>query len=188
MNRYMNKLASSVIQDADVVVFMIDATQWREDDEAILEKLYLTDRPVILAINKIDKLDDKKLILPLIEDLKAKYRFAHIIPLSARKLENVEALEDTIADLMPAGPHHFPDDQITDKNEIFQTAEIIREKLIRTTQQEIPYSTTVLIDDFKREEKLIRIDAIIWVEREGQKAIVIGKNGDLLKKNRHRCA
>ncbi len=181
MNRYMNRLASSVIIDADVVVFMIDATRWTEEDEMVLQKVEAATSPVILVINKLDKLKDKKLALPLIEKLKEKFNFAHIIPISAKKLENVESLEKTIMQLMPEGPHLFPDEQITDKNERFQIAEIIREKLIRATEQELPYSTTVVIESMKEEDKLLHISAVIWVEREGQKPIVIGKNGHLLK-------
>jgi GTP-binding protein Era len=181
MNRYMNRLASSVISDADVVVFMIDATRWTAEDEMVLQKVETSTAPVILVINKLDKLKDKKLALPLIEKLKEKFAFAHIIPISAKKLENVASLQKTILQMMPEGPHLFPDEQITDKNERFQIAEIIREKLIRATEQELPYSTTVVVESMKEEGKLLDISAVIWVEREGQKPIVIGKNGHLLK-------
>lgn len=181
MNRYMNRLASSVIPDADVVVFMIDALRWREDDEAVLEKISAENVPAILVINKVDKLSDKAELLPLIQKFTEKYNFAHIIPISARRKENLDALEKTIIQMLPEGEHFFPDDQVTDKNEKFQIAEIIREKLIRATQQELPYSTTVVIESLKMEGKLVDISAVIWVEREGQKPIVIGKNGALLK-------
>ena len=182
MNRYMNRLANAVILDANVVVFMMDATRWDEEDERILAKLAEDNVPVILVINKIDKLDDKKYILPLIEKFNAKHTFLHIIPLSARRKENIESLEKILESLMPEGPHLFPDEQITDKNERFQIAEIIREKLIRETQQELPYTTTVVIESMKEVDKLLEINAEIWVEREGQKPIVIGKNGELLKR------
>lgn len=181
MNRYMNRLASSVILDADVVVFVIDARRWTDEDELVLKKIAEGNAPVILVINKIDQLKDKKLALPLIEKLKEKYSFAHIIPLSAKNFENIESLEKTLMSMMPEGPHLFPDEQITDKNERFQVAEIIREKLIRATEQELPYSTTVVVESMQEENNLLTISAVIWVEREGQKPIVIGKNGELLK-------
>jgi len=181
MNRYMNRLASAVILDADVIVFIIDATRWLADDELVLKKVSEADVPVILVINKIDKLNDKKEILPLIEKYKEKYHFAHIIPISAKRKENLDSLEETLVSMMPEGPHFFPDEQITDKNERFQVGEIIREKVIRATEQELPYSTTVVVESMKEEGKLLEISAIIWVEREGQKPIVIGKNGERLK-------
>lgn len=182
MNRYMNRLASSVITDADVIVFMVDVNRWTEEDELVLNKLNDTKAPVILAINKVDRIKDKATMLPFIDKIKSKYEFADIIPLSARNADNVNELEKLIATFLPEGPHLFPDDQLTDKNKKFQAAEIVREKLIRLTEQEIPYTTTVEIEDFKTSEKLIEISAVIWVEREGQKPIVIGKNGELLKK------
>jgi GTP-binding protein Era len=181
MNRYMNRLAESVIADADVVVFMIDAMRWNKEDELVLDKLKKDSAPVILVINKVDLVKDKNLLLPFIETLQTKFPFTNIVPLSARKESNVHRLEKMIMDLLPEGHHLFPDDQITDKSERFQAAEIIREKIILTTGQEVPYSTTVVIEEFKHEEKLLRISALIWVEREGQKPIVIGKNGERLK-------
>jgi GTP-binding protein Era len=181
MNRYMNRLATAVILDADVVVFMVDATRWLEEDELVLNKIIEANVPVILAINKLDKLKDKKLALPLIEKLKEKYDFAHIVPLSAKKGENLDSLEKTIIQMLPEGPHLFPDEQVTDKNERFQIGEIIREKVIRATEQELPYSTTVVIESMKEEGNLLEISAVIWVEREGQKPIVIGKKGEVLK-------
>lgn len=181
MNRYMNRLANAVILDADVIVFIIEATRWLSDDELVLKKVMEANVPVILVINKIDKLNDKKEILPLIEKLSTKMHFAHIIPISAKRKENLESLEKTIAAMMPDGPHLFPDEQITDKNERFQVGEIIREKVIRATEQELPYSTTVVVDAMKDDGRLVEINAIIWVEREGQKPIVIGKNGERLK-------
>jgi len=183
MSRYLNRLASSVMIDADVIVLMIDS-RWHTEDELVLEKLKQseTKAPVILVINKIDKMKDKKQLLPLMDELKRKYDFIQMIPIAALRAENVDALEQEIAKLLPEGPHLFPDDQITDKTERFRAAEVIREKLMKETEQEIPYSTAVEIESFDREEKIIKIGAIIWVERAGQKAIVIGAGGALLKK------
>lgn len=182
MNRYMNRVASSVLLDADVIVFMIDASSWRSEDELVLKKLRETDKPVILAVNKIDLVKDKAALLPTIDKLKDKYPFTHIIPISAMDAENTQTLEAEITKLLPEGPLLFPEDQITDKNIRFQIAEIIREKLIQATEEELPYTTAVEIEQFQQEEKLTEIGAVIWVERSGQKIIIIGKKGARLKK------
>lgn len=181
MNRYMNRLASSVIVDADVIVFMIEALHFTQDEELIIQKLAETKAPVILVINKIDKIKDKSKLLPFIDEIKTKYHFADIIPVSLKKRENVASLENIIIQFLPENPHFYPDDQTSDRNERFQIAELIREKLIMATEQEIPYSTTVMVESLESDEKLVKISAVIWVEREGQKPIVIGKDGALLK-------
>ncbi len=182
MNRYMNKLASSVIMDADVVLFMVEALRFNDDDEVILQKLKEIKAPVILVINKVDIIKDKSRLLPFINELKEQYPFKDIVPMSAKKKDNVNELETLVMKLLPEGPHFYPDEQLTDKNEQFQVTELIREKLIQETQEELPYSTTVVIDSFVDEETILKISAIIWVEREGQKPIVIGKDGEMLKK------
>ena len=182
MNRYMNRLASSVMIDADVIVFMIEALRWTDDDEMILTKLNQTKAPVILLINKVDKVKDKGRLLPFIDGIKAKFNFTQIVPMSAKKIDNVDALEKIIIEYLPENPHFFPAEQMTDKDQSFQVAELIREKLIMATEEELPYSTTVVIESIVDEETIVKIGAIIWVEREGQKPIVIGKNGERLKK------
>lgn len=182
MNRYMNRVASSVIFDADVIVFMIDAVSWRGEDELVLKKLKETDKPIILAINKIDLIKDKAELLLVIDKLKDKLNFAAIVPVSAMDEENTAVLEKEITMLLPEGPQLFPEDQLTDKSLRFQVAEIIREKLIKATEEELPYTTTVEIEQFQKGEKLTEIGAIIWVERQGQKIIIIGKKGARLKK------
>jgi GTP-binding protein Era len=183
MNRYLNRLAGSVMPDADVIVFMVEP-RWHAEDELVLEKLKQsgTQAPVILVINKIDRLKNKQELLPIIDEFKSKYDFAQIIPLSALRADNVSALEKEIMNLLPENPHFFPDDQVTDKSDRFRVAELIREKLIQATEQEIPYSTTVEIESFDEQPTIIKIGAIIWVERPGQKAIVIGTAGERLKK------
>jgi GTP-binding protein Era len=182
MNRYMNRIASSVILDADVIVFVVDATSWRGEDELVLKKLQETDKPIILVINKIDLLKDKAELLPVIDKLKDKLNFKYLIPVSAIDGVNTESLEKEITNLLPEGGLLFPEEQVTDKPIRFQIAEIIREKLIQETEEELPYSTTVEIEQFQEEEKLTEIGAVIWVERPGQKIIIIGKKGAKLKK------
>jgi len=182
MNRYLNRLASGVMADANVVIFLVEAKHWLTEDGDILRQIREAKVPVILVINKLDTLKDKKLVLPIISDLKNKYDFAHIIPISAKNKENLTSLEDVIMNFMPEGVHLFPDEQVTDRPDNFRIAEIIREKIIHTTGQELPYSTTVAIESMKEDEHKITIQAIIWVERDGQKPIVIGANGERLKK------
>jgi GTP-binding protein Era len=184
MNRYMNRLASAVIPDADVVVFVVEALQWTADDDLVLSKLKKSPvklPPVIVVINKIDMVKDKKELLPFLNKVKDKFEFTTLIPLSATQAENVQLLEQQIAACLPVGPHLFPEDQVTDKSLQFQVAEIVREKLIEATEQEVPYCTTVAIEDWKNLEKRVEISALIWVEREGQRLIVIGKKGERLK-------
>lgn len=182
MNRYLNRIASSVILDADVIIFMIDATSWRQEDELVLNKLKAATQPVILVVNKIDLLKNKTELLALIDKLKDKFAFKHIIPISAQEAENTHDLEKEIIKLLPEGAQLYPEEQMTDKSIRFQIAEIIREKLLHVTQEELPYTTTVEIEQFQQGEKLTEIGAVIWVERQGQKIIIIGKGGTKLKK------
>jgi GTP-binding protein Era len=181
MNRYMNRLASAVIPDAQVIVFVVEAMKWTDDDNLVLSKLKETKAPVLLVVNKIDTVGDKKELLPFLDEVKDKFPFTQIIPVSATRAENLVGLEDEIDKYLPESPHLFPDEQVTDKNVKFQVAEIVREKLIQATEQEVPYCTTVEVEDWKTEEKRIEISVLIWVEREGQKLIVIGKKGERLK-------
>lgn len=181
MNRYMNKVAASVINDVDVVIFVVDGLRWQDDDQAILEKLSSSQVPIILALNKLDKLADREQLLPHIEQLSEKMSFKEIMPLSASKGENVERLESKVTALLPASPAFFPEEQVTDKSERFVAAELVREKLMMRLGQEIPYSLTVEIEQFKLEKEVLHIHALIWVERDNQKMIVIGKKGEMLK-------
>jgi GTP-binding protein Era len=182
MNRYMNRMARSVIADADVILFIIEAMRWCHEDTLALEKIKFNTAPVILVINKVDMVKDKSLLLPFIEKVKEKFNFTDIIPLSAKKRDNVTALESIINGFLPLAPHLFSDTEITNKSPRFQIGELIREKLIDETEQEVPYSSTVEIENIVEKENLLEINAIIWVERDGQKPIVIGKNGARLKK------
>jgi GTPase len=182
LNRYMNNAALTAMHDVAVIVFMIDGLSWDTDDEWILKKLTKLPSPIILAINKVDRIIDKERLLPFIQQLAEKKIFAHIVPISALKGENIITLEELMISYLPENPHLFPSDQITDVSERFLAAEIIREKLMRSLGQEIPYELTVEIEKFKQEDKILHIAAIIWVERTGQKAIVIGKQGEILKK------
>jgi len=182
MNRYMNRAAASSIDDVDVILFVVDGLNWTEEDEAVLERLKTSAKaPVILVINKVDKLGDKEELLPYIEKLSAEFDYKNVVPISARKGVNVKQLEGEIKTLMPEGELIFPADQFTDRSSRFLAAELVREQLFRHLGQELPYSITVEIEQFDDEDKLYRIGAVIYVERDGQKSIVIGKKGALLK-------
>lgn len=182
MNRYMNRAAASSIDDVDVILFVVDGMNWTDEDEHVLERLRTSAKaPVILVINKVDKLADKEELLPQIEKLSAEFEFSNVVPISARKGVNVEQLEGEIKKLMPEGELIFPEDQFTDRSSRFLASELVREQLFRHLGQELPYSITVEIEQFDDEETMYRIGAVIYVEREGQKSIVIGKKGALLK-------
>jgi GTP-binding protein Era len=181
MNRYLNRTADSALQGVDVIVWVVDQWSWHPDNDAILGRIEAAGSPVILAINKVDQCRDKEVLLPFIELAAGKAPFAEIIPLSALKAINLDRLEQRIVELLPEGDPAYPADQITDRPERFFAAEIIREKLIRSLGQEVPHAATVEIEEYREEGGLTRIHAVIWVEREGQKAIVIGKNGETLK-------
>jgi GTPase len=182
MNRYMNRAAAASIDDVDVVLFVIEGLKWTDEDAKILKRIKSDARvPVILVLNKVDKLASKDELLPHISKLAAEYDFTNVVPISARKGVNVEELETEILKLIPEGELIFPEDQLTDRSSRFLAAELVREKLFRHLGQELPYSITVEIEQFKQEDKLYRINAVIYVERSGQKNIVIGKKGELLK-------
>jgi GTP-binding protein Era len=181
MNRYMNRTASSVLADVDVVVFLVDGLRWTPDDELVLNKLAHVDSPVILAVNKVDMLEKREALLPGLQALAEKYPFREIIPISARKGDNVAALESCIEALLPEAPPFFPEDQVTDRSVRFLAAELVREKLFRKLGKELPYGLTVQIEEYRNEPGITHIHALIWVERDSQKTIVIGKGGRVLK-------
>jgi GTP-binding protein Era len=181
MNRHMNRTASSVLVDVDVVVFMVDGFKWTRDDELVLGKLATLDCPVILAVNKIDLLANRDELLPRLQSLSDKRAFEQVVPISATKGDNIQALEDAIEALLPEAPAMFPEDQITDRPVRFLAAELVREKLFRKLGRELPYGLTVEIESFKTEGAVTHIHALIWVERKSQKNIVIGRQGRMLK-------
>lgn len=180
INRYMNRAATSMLKDVDLICVLIDARQLDQDDEMILQLLETTDN-VILVLNKMD-LVPKQALLPMMQRLGKLAPAAEIIPVSALKQQNLESLMQHIQQRLPEGIPHFADDQLTDKPMRFIVAEIIREKLFRMLTQELPYSITVNVEHYKTEKDMTRISASIWVERKSQKGIVIGKGGAMLKK------
>ncbi len=181
INKYMNRAATSVLNDVDVILFVVQAKNWTEEDQAIIEKFKTVNCPVVLVVNKMDKLVNKKQLLPLIKELSSHYDFAEIIPVSALNGINVEVLEQKVSLLLPENEHFYPDDQVTDRSTRFLASEIIREKLIRELGKELPYTSTVNIDKYVEEKNIVHIHATIYVESTGQKAIIIGKKGSKLK-------
>ena len=182
INRLMNRAAESALGDVELILLVVDATMWTEDDEMVFAKIENTRCDVILVINKIDKLSDKASLLPLIERLSQKVNFKAVVPVSALKNSNLDELKKLISSSLPEGVHCFPEDSITDRSSRFMASELIREKLMRQMGQELPYSVTVEIEEFKEEDAVLRISAVILVERQGQKKMVIGANGSRIKK------
>jgi GTP-binding protein Era len=181
LNRVLNVVASSAIFAVDAAVFLVDALQWTGEDEQVLDKLRQARVPVILVVNKIDKLQDRVHLLPLIQSLREHHAFAAIVPISALKGDNVEVLEDCVLERLSVSPPMFPEDQITDRSERFLASEIIREKFFRRLGHELPYGLTVETEQFREEGGLLRINGVIWVERASHKKIVIGRRGSMLK-------
>ncbi len=182
LNRYMMRSAVSAIADVDLILFVVEALRWNEDDQWALKKITRVECPVVLVINKVDKVADKQKLLPWMDLLNQKRTFAAIVPLSAKKPDEVAALETMLVQYLPKGPLLFPADQISDRSERFFAAEIIREKLTRCLGQELPYALTVEIEEYKLEKELLRISATIYVEKSSQKRIVVGTGGEVLKR------
>jgi GTP-binding protein Era len=182
LNRYLNKTADSTLLGVDVVVWLLDGLYWHEYDERIFKKLENAGLPVILVVNKVDKIQDKQAVLTFFAEAKQKYPFEQIVPVSALKNTNLDVLEQQIMALLPQAELIYPEDQITDRPERFFAAEIVREKLTRRLGDELPYALTVEIERYEEHPELNKIYANIWVERSSQKSIVIGKQGEMLKK------
>lgn len=181
INRYMNKAATSAMKDVDVVVFVIDRFIWTEEDEAVAEKLQHVKCPIILAVNKVDQIEDKETLLPHLQSLSEKLNVAEIVPMSALRNTNLDRLEQLVTERLPEGIHMYPEDQITDRSSRFMAAEIVREKITRQLGDELPYEMAVEIEEFKQEGNLLNISALILVERDGQKKILIGDKGSRIK-------
>lgn len=182
INRLMNRAAESALGDVELILLVVDATQWTDDDELVFSKIENVKIPVVLVINKIDKVQDKDSLLPLIEKLSSRLKFKDIIPVSAMKNVNLQELKQLIRQSLPEGVHCFPEDSITDRSSRFMAAELIREKVMRQMGEELPYSVTVEVEEFKEENNLLRISAVILVERSGQKKMVIGAGGNRIKR------
>jgi GTP-binding protein Era len=181
LNKKMNKSAISALKDVDAIAFVVECDRWNQDDELVLRKLQKRNMPVILLINKVDKVSGDK-VLEFINFMQSKLEFHTIIPISALNGEQTDKFISTLLEISPESPHYFEKEQITDKNLSFQIQEIIREKLFLCLGDELPYSLTVIVENIEDTEKLLKVNAIIMIERAGQKKIVVGTKGQNLKK------
>lgn len=181
INRTMNQVVSTVLHDVDIILFVVEALIWQEEDQQVLSMLVNASQPVILVVNKVDKLADKFQLPFYIEKLTSQFPFAESFAVSAKQSLNLVSLEESITQLLPESPHFFPEDQMTDRHPSFLAAEIIREKLFRETGEELPYAITVAIEKYTLENDIYHIYALIIVEKDSQKKIVIGKKGEKLK-------
>lgn len=182
LDRALYRAAGRAIDEVHVLIFLIEALRWTDADQYVLARIRDRGRPVILAINKVDRVGDKRLLLPFLDQIGGLMDFAEVVPISSAKGDNIAALEEAVLHLLPEGAHVYPDDQLTDRSERFFAAELIREKLLRILGAEVPHRLSVVIDSFEGAPDLDRICATIWVERSGQKRIVIGQGGAVLKR------
>ena len=182
MNRMMNRTAANALADADVILFVSDATSWTGEDDDVLNRLAQVQTPVVAVLNKVDKVHPKEKLLDALALMSARGEFAEINPVSALKHDYLDKLMEMLPSFLPESPPLFPEDMHTDRSLEFHASEIIREKLTLLLHQELPYGLTVQIERYLEEESGVAINAIIWVERDSQKGIVVGKNGSVLKK------
>jgi len=181
LNKYMNKLAKHCYEEVDLVVFVVDRFKWLKEENDTLNNLKQLNKPIILAINKIDRLENKEELLPFIKDIQQKFNFLAVVPISALRKNNLENLTDEIEKELPEGPFHFPKDSVTEFSENFFMSEIIREKAINRLGDELPYRLNVGIDKVEKKKGLITIYANIIVESSSQKGIILGKGGSMIK-------
>ena len=177
----MNRAAMGALDGGDVVVFVIEAARWGDGDEQVLQRIRGTKSPILLAINKVDRISDKLALLPFMNEVSLRTGLRDLVPLSARRGTNVDALEAEIVARLPRGDCLYPSNQLSDRNERFLVAEFIREQLTNRLSQELPYGLSVEIEYFENEADLIRIAATVWIERRSQKPIVVGREGRMLK-------
>ena len=181
MNQLMNRTAANALADADLVLFIAEATRWTEEDDDVVYRFRSTETPVIAVLNKVDRVHPKERLLEAIAALSKRHEFAEIIPVSALKKDNLDALMAVIPNFLPESPPLFPQEMQTDRSAEFQAAEVIREKLTLMLHQEVPYGLTVQIERYESDDDRLTINAVIWVDRDSQKGIVVGKGGKVLK-------
>jgi len=182
MNRMMNRTAANALADADLVLFVCEAGKWTDEDGDVLKRLQSGSAPVIALLNKIDLVHPREKLLEVIAEMAERHAFSDILPISARKKDNLDTLMALIPPFLPESPQLFPTEMRTDRSPEFQASEIIREKLTLSLHQELPYGLTVQIERYETKGDRTTIHAIIWVERDSQKGIVVGKGGNVLKR------
>jgi GTP-binding protein Era len=182
LNKAMNRTATAALDEADLVVFVVEALVWNEEDQLVLNRIALSGRPVLVAVNKVDRAKPRERLLPYLADLDRRHGFLALVPISALKDKNLDDLRNAIAAQLPVSAPLFPDGELTDRGIQFRIAEMIREKLTLELNQEVPYGVAVEVERLAEEDGLLTVDAAIWVDREGQKPIVIGAKGERLKR------
>ncbi|WP_455231918.1 GTPase Era [Geopseudomonas aromaticivorans] len=182
LNRYMNRSASAALKDVDVVIFVVDRTRWTEEDQMVLDRVKYVEGPLLVVVNKIDRLEDKGELLPHLKWLAEQLPNAEIVPISAQHGQNLDTLEAQVAKHLPEGEHFFEEDQLTDRSSRFLAAELVREKVMRQLGAEVPYQVAVEIEQFQQQGRVLHIHALILVERDGQKKIIIGDKGERIKR------
>jgi GTP-binding protein Era len=182
LNKAMNRTAAAALEEADVVVLVLEALKWTAEDELVLARLARSGRAAVAAVNKVDRVHPRERLLPYLKDLGERHPFLAIVPVSALKSDNIEALRRTIGAHLPEGPVLYPDGELTDRGLEFRIAEMIREKLTLELNQEVPYGIAVEVERLQEADGQLNVDAAIWVDREGQKPIVIGAKGERLKR------
>ena len=182
LNKAMNRTATAALEDADVVVLVVEAGKWTQEDELALERIVRSARPALAAVNKIDRVRPREKLLPYLGELGARHAFLALVPVSALKEDNIADLRNTIGAHLPLSPALFPDGELTDRGREFRIAEMIREKLTLELNQEVPYGIAVEVERVAEEDGQLMVDAAIWVDRDGQKPIVIGVKGERLKR------
>ncbi len=182
INRMMNRTAASALSDADLILFVSEANRWTVEDQDVLDRLKESPVPAIALLNKIDKVHPKEELLSVLSAMTERHTFDEVLPISAKLNDNLDRLVELIPGYLPESPALYPEEMITDRSESFQIAELIREKLTLLLRQEVPYGLTVEVERIEKEPEGVGINAIIWVERDSQKGIVVGKGGNVLKK------
>ena len=181
INRYMNRAASSALADVDVIIFVVDRLKWNDEDEMVLKRVLDSKKPCVIAVNKTDRLSSTELLLPHIQELSLRLPEGEFIPVSALKKNNLDKLLRQVETFLPEGQPFFDEDQVTDRSMRFMAAEIVREKIMRQLGDEVPYAATVEIERYEYNGKITFVNALVLVEREGQKTILIGEKGSRLK-------
>ena len=181
LNRYMNRTAHGAMENVDLILFVVEALKWTPHDDSVEQRVKASNLPVILVLNKVDRIRPRSRLLPFIGELAEARGFDEIVPVSALRKDNLDRLESAILARLPQGERMFPEDMFTDRDRRFIVAELVREKLILRLNEELPYRLSVEIESMSTQRGTLHVSAIIWVEKPGHKAIVIGKKGDLLK-------
>lgn len=182
LNRTLNSEAVAAVEDVDAIVMIVEALKWTDEDDHVLSRIKHTNKPVFLLINKVDRIQEKNRLFPYLQEVTAKRDFAEIIPISAVKGTNTDALIQSLLKILPESELIYPEDHITDRSIRFICGELIREQLVLNLHEELPYTTAVEVESFEETDKLVTIEVVIWTDRKNQKGIIIGKKGETLKR------